>query len=121
MSPLKDIEEEELYKKTKKVMEHLKAESMKEPKKPDMIYLSPIQQLKALAEYKTARNRWLKQLKHVKSGSVKVDYSIAAHKQEKRYRKMKDSTWKNEQKNRIPQSTIDGFFKSKKKEKEKDV
>lgn len=115
-SIMKDLDGN-LYEEIKDKMAALKVKIMKEPKKPDMTYMSPNQQLKALAEYKTARNRWLKQLKHVESGSISVDYSITAHKQKRKKRTMKDTQWKYEQENRIPQQTITNFFKHKRRKK----
>lgn len=82
-----------------------------EPKKPDMSYMSSNQQLKALHEYKLARNRWLKALKKADPQVIKCDESIEKTKKRKRGRTMKDSAWKAEQLNRIPQSNITHFFK----------
>ena len=101
MSPLKKIKDDPLYEEMEDRMQHLKNKSMEEPKKPDMYGMSPKQQLEALLIYKRDRNRWLKQLKHIKSGSISVDYSLAAHKQQRKTRTMKDSQWKAEQENRI--------------------
>ena len=88
-----------------------------EPKKPDMTYLSSTQQLKALHEYKLARNRWLKQLKKAETGVKAIDEAIDEVKTRKKYRSKKDSQWKYEQENRIPQQTITNFFKHKRRKK----
>ena len=117
MSPYK-IKDDELYDEIVDKRAALKLKVMKEPKKPDLTYMSPEQQLKALAEYKTARNRWLKQMKQVESGSISVDYSLAAHKKQRKTRTMKDSEWKHHQENRRPQQLISNFFKHKRRKRD---
>ena len=53
--------------------------------------------IKARKQYKTDRTRYLKALKHRESGSMLVDHSIEQFKANKKYRSMKDSTWKTKQ------------------------
>lgn len=84
-----------------------------EPKKPDMTYLSPSQQLKALKEYKTDRRRWLKSLKKEDPHVQMVDASIETMKEEKRHRKKKESTWRKEQLKKKPQSQLDDYTRRK--------
>lgn len=85
----------------------------KHPNRDDCI--SDREYMKKKKEYRTARNRWLKELKKRDALVKQVDDSIDKMKIKKQYRKKKDSTWKREQLNAKPQSNILKFARDKKK------
>lgn len=77
--------------------------------------ISDREYMKKKIEYITARNRYLKELKKRDAHVKEVDESINKMKENKQYRKQKDSTWKAEQLNNKPQSSILKFARDKKK------
>lgn len=82
-----------------------------EPKSPIRAnFYSDGEYIKARKQYKTDRTRYLNALKHRESGSMLVDHSIDQFKANKKYRTKKDSTWRAEQENAIPQKSIINYI-----------
>lgn len=78
--------------------------------------ISDREYMKKKTEYKTARNRWLKTLKKQDVHVKEVEESIEIMKDNKQYRKKRDSEWKAEQLNAKLQSNILKFAKGDKEE-----